>query len=1011
MLRKLLLTLLVMVFGVSFAMAQTGSITGQVIDQETGETVPGANVLLVELDRGAATDAEGTYTINNVPVGTYTLRVSFVGYQTFSQQVQIQAGETLTQNVELASAAVGLDEVVVTGYGTETKREITGSISSVSSEDIEQVPVQNTAALLQGRASGVQVTQTSGTPGGGFEVNVRGIGSINAESQPLYIVDGVQLSFSNQSDLIDSSPLNGISPSNIESIEVLKDASAAAIYGAQAANGVVLITTKSGRSGDTQVSASVERGVRTNIESVDYFNRDQFIEWWKRAYQNTYGVDEAGAEQLFRDEFVAAKGFANPQTVPFNELPNTDWTDFVYREGQVEKYNASVSGGNETTTFRMAGTVEDVAGHIKDSDYQAYNLSANLSHDVSEKFSVRTKVNLNSSEAQGVCEDGFFINCPVSASTFLDPLDRPYTDDGEYASTRFGLGGNPAVFFNEVDRIVNTLQVIGNLRGTYNFTDWLSLQTQFGMDYRNTRDKRYDSPTAAPTAGGEVSESYQETSNFTTSTTLNFSQTFREYHNVSGLLGMEYRRDFTREIQADGQTFPNDLFNVLSATANPSGVSGFNDEFRTAGYFANVKYNYDSKYFLNLTARYDGSSRFGSENRWGFFPSASAAWAISEEDFFNVDFVEDLKFRVGYGETGNSLIGYYPSRRLYGISGSYVENPGLAPTQIGNSRLTWEESREINVGMDFALLDSRITGSLNLYKKNNKGLLLNTPLPIDSGFGSNTRNVGEVENRGIEFDIQSVNVRAGDFQWSTNFNIAVQTNEVVELSGGQDALNPSALQPVAVGHSINAWKVVPWAGVNPADGRPMWYDKNGNITYTPTIEDRKFFDGAEEDAVGGIGNTFQYKGLSLRVFFQYSYGQTAQPEQVWAFGMSQVGGSRTNGREVMLTESWNEPGDVVGIPKPYDSFFYPGTAGYFTSSTNAYWDASYIRLKNASLRYNLPTSLAGQLGMDNIQFYVTGLNLLTWTSYVGFDPEVAGSTQQASYPAARQINAGMEIQF
>ena len=1019
MLRKLLLTFLVIGLSASYALAQTGSITGQVTDAETGETVPTANVLLVENNRGAATDANGEYEINNVPVGTYTLRVTFVGYKTYTEQVQIQAGETLENDIQLQVEAVGLDEVVVTGYGTQTKREITGSISSVSSEDIEDVPVQNTAAILQGRASGVQVSTTSGTPGGGFSVNVRGIGSINAGSEPLYIVDGVQLSFSNQSETTDSSPLNAISPSNIESIEVLKDASAAAIYGAQAANGVVLITTKSGQSGETQVTASVERGIRENAMDTDYMNRDQFIDFWKRAYQNSYGLSEAGAEQAFRNTWLATAGYQNPNTIPFDSVANTNWQDLIYRQGATKKVNASVSGGNETTTFRLAGNFEDIAGSIKDSDYKAYNLSANIDHQISDKFQTRVKVNLQSSEQGGVCEDGFFINCPVSSATFLTPVERPRDAQGDYLPTRlFGLGANPAFFFNEVDRVANTVQIIGNIQATYNFTDWLSLKTQFGMDYRSIRDYRYDSPLAASGVGGSINESVAQTSNFTTNTTLNFAQTFAEFHNVSGFVGLEYRRDYTREIDVTGQGYPNDLFRVLNASANPTLASGFNDEFRTAGYLGNLKYNYDQKYFVNFTARYDGSSRFGSNQRWGFFPSASVAWAISEEDFFNAGFIEDLKIRAGYGETGNSLIGLYAARGLYGTADSYAGTTGLTPTQLPNPNLTWETAKEINLGLDFSMFNNRFSGSINAYRKQNDGLLLNSPLPLDSSFGSITRNVGTVRNKGIEFDFNSVNLQAGDFQWSSSFNIAVQTNEVVELTEGSEALDPGTITPIREGHSIRALNVIEWAGVNPADGRPMWYDSDGNITYTPTTDDRKFIgDGGEEDIVGGFGNTLQYKGLSLRVFFQYSFGAMVQPNQVWGFGMAQVAGSQTNGREVMATKSWRNPGDVVGIPKPINSFYYPNglagqtTAGYFTSSTNSFWDASYIRLKNATLRYSLPTSLTSKVGLSNVSVYVTGLNLVTWTSYPGFDPDVSGGFQTASYPPARQVNAGMKVQF
>lgn len=1011
---------MVCAFGLMFATsasAQDVTVSGTVVDAVDGEPLPGVTVMIQGTSQGTATDPNGTYEIEAPSDGVLTF--SYVGY--IQQEIAIEGRTTI--DVELEADVSELDEVVVTGYGgMQTKRELTGSITSVSSDDIENMPVQSTGSLLQGRAAGVQVATTSGTPGGGFDINIRGQGSINAETQPLYIVDGVQMSFSNQNNTNDNTPLNAIPPENIQSIEVLKDAAAASIYGAQAANGVVIITTKRGVEGTTQVSASIERGVTQQINSVEYFNRDQFIQYFQEAiaYDNfgtTTGFDEStrtAIDNFFRQNYLPLWGY--DASTPYNEVANTDWYDFISREGVSQNYNVTVSGGNEASQYRISANYEDTEGWIDGNDYSNYSLNGNFDQQITDKFSTQMNINLSSQEFIGPCQDGFFINCPVSQASFSSPLTRPYNDDGSYSRNFpiIGQANNPAIVKNEQVRSTDVLQIIGSLSGTYQFTDWLSLRTQASMDYRKEDERDFRNPIAAPGDGGSLTEITAPTSNFQISSVLNFDRTLYEDHNVSGLVGFEYRRDFTKQFATRGIGFPNELFTQLNSTATPTTAAGFTDEFRQTGYFANLKYNFNQKYFVSLTGRYDGSSRFGENNRFGFFPAASVGWNINEEDFFNADFVDLLKLRVSYGETGNSEIGRYAARGLYGTSGSYLGGTGLRPSQLANQNLTWEESSQINLGVDYNLFGDRITGAIDVYRKDNTGLLLNQPLPNDSGFGSITRNVGEVRNDGVEFEIRTMNISTRDFSWSTNFNIAVNRNEVMKLTEGQDALNPNGLQPVAVGHSIEAWQVIPYGGVNPADGRPMWKDADGNLTYNPDpVDDLRFYDGAEEDLIGGFGTNLQYKGLSLRAFFQYSFGQTALPEHVVVWGINQTGGSLTNGIDRRLEEAWKEPGDMAQFPAPTTAFTYPNSeAGYFTTATDKFYDASYIRLKNVTLSYSLPPSVTDAANIGNVRLYVTGLNLVTWTNYLGYDPEVAGDgITQASVPVGRTVNAGIEVQF
>ena len=1004
-------------FSSQIALAQSGSIVGQVTDAETGETLPGASILLTQLDRGAATDVDGNYVIQNVPAGTYNLTASFVGFRTFRQTVEVRAGQTTTLNIVMQAGAIGLDEVVVSGYAVTTKRETTGSIASVRASDIQDVPLQNTESLLQGRAAGVNVTADSGNPGAGFRVNVRGNGSVNAATQPLYIVDGVQISFDGLStQAASTSPLNALNPNDIESIEVLKDASSAAIYGAQAAAGVVIITTKRGQAGRTQVTARAETGVRSLARNVDYITSEQYVDYLGEGAAYVTGWDLDFATENRRNFLL---GFFGED--PFNpgQLANTDWQDFIFSEGVTQRYNISMSGGNQTTTFFISGGYEDTEGTAFNTDFTRLNVRSNLDHQISDRFRTSLNVNLARSSQFGVCQDGNFINCPISQAMFEAPMGFPYNEDGSYSTTtRFGLANNPAVQLNEVERIANVTSVISNLNLIYRANDWLTFNGLVGADYRQTDDEQYRSAIAAAAQGGFAFYAARQVQNFNTNLVANMRQTFGGVHNVSGLVGTEYRRNYVETRLVQGNGFPGPFFKVLNTTAEPATAAGLFTEWRLGSYFANVKYNYNEKYFLNVVARYDGHSRFGNETRWGFFPSVSGAWRISEENFFDVSFIDELKLRAGYGTTGNSAIGNFASRGLYSAVGTYQGVGALQPAQLANANLGWEEASEINIGLDYELLEGRIYGAIDLYRKDNNELLFGRPLPSDSGFGSITENIGSVRNQGVEFEVSTVNVNTSGFTWSSRFNIAFMENEILSLPDDADIRENAALDALRIGKPIGLIQVPRWAGVNPADGRPMWYDADGNITFNP-VQDRDavdFNDGVA-NVFGGFGNTLSYKGLTLDAFFQFSFGQ-------WAFAGTDYYFTRTPDFLMNMTTEvegrWRQPGDITSYPRAILSGTnYPETENYRTTlSTQSINNASYIRLKNVSLSYSIPSRFTEQFGLNNVRVYASAINLLTWTAWPWYDPEVAfnptdiyNNFTAASYPTEKQVNAGIEIRF
>lgn len=983
--------------------AQEGTIAGTVMDGETEEALPGATVQVVGLNIGSATDGNGQFRITGVPAGEQTVQVSFVGYQSAERTVNVPEDGTTRIRVTLQPQTAELEEVVVQAYGAQrTEGEVSGSVSSIDAQSIENVPSQSAQSLLQGRAAGVTVSHTSGNPGSGFEVNIRGEGSINAGTQPLYIVDGVQVSFSGGSETTDTSPLNAIDPGDIESIEVLKDAAAAAIYGAQASNGVVIINTKEGRAGDTRVSLSFEGGARLENYNYNPLTQEEWIDLQLDA------LGEAG----FRQNILPTYGFATD--TPISELPSTDWQEFVTRTGSHYKTGFSANGGNEDTQFYISGNWENTEAALKSVGYEDYSFRTNITQSFTEDLDVGIKVGLQASDQPGTCQDGFFINCPFSGIQFEPPITKPFNDDGSYYQfTSFGQSNNVAVVLNETDPNLEQTKIIGNISPSYQIAPWLRLDAQLGMDWQRIRETDYETPIADPGGGGNNQVRNATVTNMTINTTLNANRTFGSVHDVSLLLGSEYRREFVVDDEFGVEGFNNPFFRVADAASSINFFQGNNTEFRLLSGFGSVNYNYDDRYIIRFTGRYDGSSRFGADKQFGFFPSASVAWRVSNEEFFTPEFVNDLKIRASYGVTGNSSIGgdgtdvnNFAARGLYQVAGSYEGTVGVRPSQLANPLLTWEEKREFNLAVDYGLFSNRVTGSVDIYRANSTKLLLNRPLPLSSGFGSITQNLGEVQNQGIEFQIETINIQTDAFEWSTRFNAGINQNEVLSLSEGQDELDAGDELPVAVGHSLEAWKVPIWAGVNPADGRPMFYDENGNITYRPTEADDQFFDGGEEDVEGGFGTRLSYKGLSLDAFFQFSYGATSLPNTERAFLSNQ--GSFSAGLD-LLNDRWREPGDITDVARAVPNGVYPNADDFNTISSYWLYDSSYLRLKSVRLGYSLPSSVTERLQLRGARVYVSGFNLLTWTSYIGLDPEVAGAFNESSYPSEKQFNVGLEV--
>lgn len=992
------------------ALAQSGGIRGKVIDATTGESLPNANILVKELGRGASSDINGNYSIMNIPAGTYTIESSFVGYKRFSTRVTV--GEsTVTLNINFEPALVGLDELVVTGYGVQTKREVTGAITQVKAEQIENLPIQSFDQALQGRAAGVQVTSASGQPGGAIRVRIRGYGSINASNQPLYIVDGVQLTENSQNaSQASSNPLASLNPNDILSIEVLKDAAAASIYGAQAANGVILITTKQGRAGSSVITVNSTFGWTEQAKFYDKMDSPTWLNFLMEAFENhakVVGTNVQAARNLILTNFYPGCTSAllgTPSCDP-NLAPTYDWQRAMYQTGINREIDASISGGTDVTRFFVSAGFEDSEGQARRTDFKRMSLRTNVDHRVNSKMTVETRINLASTRQFGAASDGNFINGPFFAGAWMQPTRAIYNPDGSYNENV--PNANIVQWQDLEEKNARTNDVQGSLAFNYRLPQNLILRVFGGLNFRQARDTNYRSsliPGASRTNGGDLFEANREIFSYNVNATLNYNKSFNNVHNVSGLLGSEYKEESQEAFTASGRGFANPLFDILSLAATPATVSGTATEFKAASVFGQAKYDYNNKYLFNATARYDGSSRFGIDNRWGLFYAFSGAWNLANEDFIPLPAaITDLKLRAGYGITGNSGIGNFASRSLFGSGGSYNSGAGLRPSQLANNILTWEEAKTINVGLDYAIFEGRISGALDLYRKRNERLLLGRSLPSDSGFGSITENAGVVQNQGYEFEITTRNVDRGDFYWTSSFNITSNQNELIALNEGQTSIGTSYF----VGEPLRFYYGYNWAGVNPADGRPMWYDQNGNITYLVTAADQEIISYLDPTHYGGLTNTLSYKGITLDVFFQYDMGGNTFEQQVGYFLMDP---GTQGGLLNRLLDRWTTPGQVTDIEKAFRNRNEPGMSSRTTASTWFIESTSYIRLKNATLSYQLPDNITSRLGIRTFKVFATGNNLITWTKYPGIDPEFL-DTANAPYPQGRTIRTGVQLQF
>jgi TonB-linked SusC/RagA family outer membrane protein len=995
--------------------AQGITVSG-IVKDEKGELLPGVVIRVKGTSAGTTSGAGGKYSINT-GIDNATLIFSFIGYA--SQEVAVGGRSSI--DVTLASSEKSLEQVVVVGYGSIRKSDITGSISSVSSKEIKAVPAASLSQALEGRAAGVKVSQASNAPGGGMTIRIRGGNSIQGGNEPLYVVDGYPL-------YNESGP--SINPNDIESMEILKDASATAIYGSRGANGVIIIQTKRGRSGRNNIQFESYYGVQTVRKKLDLLNATELATLVNEGVKNVNADNPTAPPRPlpFTDAQIAALGVG------------TDWQDAIFQDAPIQNYQLTFSGGNDKTQYAVSGNYFDQQGIVINSGYGRGSVRLNLDQEINSRFKLSTSLTVTRSKGKSVNTDGDGGTGAgvVYGALNFSPTVPIFQADGKTYTVNNRPGGilisNPVAMANETRNNATGTRLLGNISGEYKIIEGLVFKALLGtnLNYNKTNfylPRTVYSGLANNGSANIYSSQYGE---WLSENTLSYRKTFNKVHKLNVLAGYTFQMANFEDVRASAQNFSNDILiynNLGTAQQTNTGSSNKND-WALRSYIGRINYDLKEKYLLTLTGRIDGSSRFGEGNKSAFFPSGSVAWRVSNESFMhNVKAVSDLKIRASYGLTGNQEIGQYQSLgglQTQNYNFGNVLTVGYAPNRIGNPKLKWETTTQVDIGLDFALFNNRIQVTADWYQKKTKDLLYNVSLPITSGYFTSLQNIGRVKNQGTELAINSTNL-TGEFQWNTSFNISYNKNEILDLgavtgdipSGGASGhlqLGNSGIlrvgQPIGVFFGLvtdgifqNAEEIAKSAqkSAKPGDRRYKDINPDGVINSS----DRVILGHAQPDYTFGFTNNFSFKGFDLSVFFQGVEGNSIFNLNRFELE-SQTGVSN---QLASVKDRWTPANPSQTIPRA------SANGQPYQVTSRQVEDGSYIRLRNIQLAYNFPSNLLKRAGLTNAKIYVSAQNLLTFTDYSGYDPEVSRfgqdnlsqGTDYGSYPATKIFLVGVNI--
>lgn len=1007
-------------------------VTGRVVDAKN-QTLPGVSVLVKGTNKGTTTDANGRFQLS-VPDQGAILQFSYIGYVT----QEITVGNQTDINVTMLDDAKSLNEVVVLGYGTQKKADVTGAVSTVTSKDIGRLPVGGIDQALQGKAAGVRVTQSSGQPGEGITVRIRGVGTIN-DNSPLYIIDGVPT----------KDPSSLLNPNDIESMSVLKDASSASIYGARAANGVIVVTTKRGQSGTPRISFNSYTGIQQHGRLIPMANTAEYAQ----VYNEAANTDNAaiGDPTLFRKLITA-----DPST-----LPNTDWQRAIFRTAPIQNYQLSISGGTERSHYLISGNYFDQQGIILNSGYKRYALRTSVDTDIKGKVKVGTNLNLTFAKRTivGSSGDGYGGNggSIVRYALFRTPAIAVFDSTGNYTDLParpdlYGDGYNPVGLANKQDNKENQYRVFGNLFAEWQITKDLRFRTDGGLDLSFINRKTYNEnwgTNGRINSPATLTDRISSTSNLNWNNTLNYTHTFGEKHDVSALVGMEAIQNIGRDLVGSDRNFIDQDPNLryLGRGIDPLGRSSSEGDqrWKLLSQFARINYAYENKYLATFNVRRDGSSRFSPANRYATFFSGSVGWNIDQEAFFQslTKFVSALKIRASIGQLGNQDIGNYPYASIVGSGFNYpLGNPqqtnnGYAITSRGNSNVKWEASTQTDIGLDAAFFQNRLQLNVDYFIKTTSDMLVPIPVPRSGGTaGVPYVNAGKVENRGIELDLTYRN-RIGQLTFDITANGSFIRNKVISLSEGRpipggridNGVYATLTEP---GYPIGSFYLLTQAGIfQRADeiftsafqsngiqpGDVKFADINGDSRIDQN--DRSHVGSPIPTLLYGLTANLQWKGFDLSAFFQgvsgnKIYYQVATDIEGFyrAFNVSQR----------VVQDRWRGEGTSNIQPR----VSWRASANNKQASTRFLEDGAYTRLKNIQLGYTLPAKLSQKIGSSSVRIYLAGQNLLTFTKYPGLDPEqqtsdnvnnepfrgdVAVGIDWGTYPSAKTYTIGLNVGF
>jgi TonB-linked SusC/RagA family outer membrane protein len=977
---------------------QQESVSGKVADS-SGAPLPGVTVVIKGTTNGTVTNADGEYSLSNIPANA-TLQFSFVGMKT----TEVLVGSQAIVNVVLEEETIGIEEVVAVGYGSLRRRDVTGSVTSVQSKQFEDEPMTSIAQGMQGKIAGVNITSGSGAPGGNMIVRIRGNTSVLGSNDPLFVIDGfpVQSGTSGSTNI-----LSTINPSDIESMEVLKDASATAIYGSRGSNGVILITTKQGSKGQQNIQFETSFGFRKVEKQLDMMNSSQWLELANEWHTND------GKPAYFSDSEINTLS----QT-------NTNWQNEIFRTALIQDHTISFNGGNDKTRYLISGSYFDEEGIIRASEFQRGSLRINLDQEITSRFTASGRISLSRSVNNQVSESSVILYALQAP-----PILGVYNEDGSYVNAASlkpypfspSSGDNPVALAEEQLNRRRFDRVLANISGDYKITEGLNLKISLGVDALNGKYDVYNPRTIeSGLPAGSGSRTMAATTSFLNENILTFNKDLRENDHLNVVAGITWQQEQNESMSSSASGFVTDDLenNILgSGEIYASPGIGYSD-WTLLSYLARINYSLNDKYLLTLSGRTDGSSRFGEGNKWGFFPSGALAWRLSEEEFIKtIKQISNLRARVSWGVSGNQAISPYQSLQQFSATSITLADAkvtGFAPNNLGNPDLKWETTREFNAGLEVGLWDNWVSFTADCYIKNTEDLLALVNLPPTAGFTTTIQNIGSTQNKGFEFNISTDIFRSEKFAWDIDLNVATNQNKVTKTAGGQDIIAPTlnilgSANIVREGEPLASFFGLETDGLT-EDGYFKYVDQNDDEVIND--KDRVILGDPYADCYYGFSTNLVYGNFSLRASFQGEYGKELWNNNRY-YHMSSMHRGNNQIADVAFNR-WTPENPNANAP-------YPRASATLNQQPSDWFieDASYLRLQNVRLMYNIPVSKFNVKGFKSASVFVSGQNLFTLTGYSWYTPDINAFSSgdlrigidQNAYPSSRTFMLGLKLGF